>query len=97
MKKDTQQTEGALQRFPVLVLISALAITPVALPLTRSAFAQDRPCLADAQRLCNDLTPDDRDGMMQCLADTQLIEDELRRRDLLYAVNNSALFESLQQ
>lgn len=58
-----------MQRFSVLVLLSALAITPVALTLTRQAFAQDRPCLADAQRLCKDLAPDNRSGMMQCLKD----------------------------
>ena len=69
MRRYAQAADGSRQRFPVLVLISVLAVTSVALPLTRTALAQDHPCLADVQRLCKDLAPDNRSGMMQCLKD----------------------------
>lgn len=50
------------------VILTPLLTTTLAFPvLIWPAFAQDRPCLADAQRLCKDLAPDDRGGMMQCL------------------------------
>jgi hypothetical protein len=69
MRPYTRSREDARQRFRAFVLISTLAIILEALPLPRQAAAQDRPCLADAQRLCKDLAPDDRAGMMQCLKD----------------------------
>jgi hypothetical protein len=56
-----------MQRFYVHVLSSPLTITSTTLILTQQAVAQDRPCLADAQRLCTDLTPGKRGNMMQCL------------------------------
>ena len=69
MKKDTQLTGGFMRRFQVFALLSAFAITSAALVLTQRVSAQDRPCLADVQRLCKDLAPDNRNGMMQCLKD----------------------------
>ncbi len=69
MKKGAPSTGNLRQRFSVLVLFSALAVTPAVLPSMQPALAQDRPCLADVQRLCKDLAPDNRNGMMQCLKD----------------------------
>src|ERR1041385_8429347 len=56
-----------MKRLPICIptfLFTATLAFPV---LIWPAFAQDRPCLADAQRLCKDLTPGNRDHMMQCL------------------------------
>jgi hypothetical protein len=58
-----------MKRWQIFTLILFLTTTLAFPALIWPAFAQDRPCLADAQRLCKDLAPDDRGRMMQCLKD----------------------------
>ena len=54
------------QTFILTPLLTATLAFPV---LAWPAFAQDRPCAADVQRLCTSIASDDRSGMIQCLKD----------------------------
>src|SRR5215831_582608 len=58
-----------MKRLPIGIPTFLLTATLAFPRLTRPAFAQDRPCLADGQRICKNLAPDNRNGMMQCLKD----------------------------
>jgi hypothetical protein len=61
MKREVMTRWYTLMFAPFLTTTLAFAV------LTCSAFAQDRPCAGDVQKLCTDVEPGNRGGMLQCL------------------------------
>ena len=63
------------------IFILLLTLIPIFPALSEPVFAQDRPCAADMQKVCPDVKPDDRAGMLQCLKDHEAdLSDACKQR-----------------
>src|SRR5262249_34927121 len=58
---------GSMRRLHTFLLTPLLATTLSFLVLTWPTFAQDKPCAADVQKLCGNVDPDNKSGVLQCL------------------------------
>ena len=63
------------------IFILSLTLMLVFSGLSDPLLAQDRPCVPDGQKLCPDVKPDDRSGMLQCLKDHEAdLSDACKQR-----------------